>query len=427
MHTESAGRAATGPWPFWLRVAFRFACLYFGLFCLPNPAQVSLLNIVPHFGDRLGETFAEPLAALAAWAGQHVFHLQGIAGHWHPTGSGDTALHYVLYGCVAAIAAFGTLIWTIVDRRRTEYRTCYAWLSLLLRFTLAAAMVLYGFSKVFPKQFAPPGLDVLTETYGDSTPMRLLWTFMGSSTPYRVACGLGEVLGGMLLLFRRTSTMGALLTAAIMSNVALLNFSYDVPVKLYSAHLLLVSLLLLLPDAGPIFRFFALRREAVLGGAWLPRFESNRLRWAAHVLQGLVVVCLLLSYGVGIWESTKGPAGERSELYGVWQVDSDPGGNGARAWQRVYFEYQTSMMVQTSDGTQLRYSTTYLPDAHSIELRGADANGSVEWTRPDPTHLSMAGNVGGQRLMMTMHRTSPEIFPLQAHQFHWVHEDAPNH
>jgi hypothetical protein len=211
-----------------------------------------------------------------------------------------------------------------------------------------------------------------------------------------------------------------------MCNVALLNFSYDVPVKLYSTHLLLVSLFLLLPDAGSMFRFFVLRQEAMLRGAWLPRFENNRLRWASHVLQGLVVACLLLSYGVGIWESTKGPAGDRSELYGVWQVDSDPGGNGAQAWQRVYFEYQTSMMVRTGDGTQLRYSTTYLPGAHSIELRGESASGSVEWTRPDATHLSIAGNLGGRRLTMMMHRVSPEIFPLQVHQFHWVHEDTPN-
>lgn len=165
---------------------------------------------------------------------RYVFHLKGVAATWHPTGSGDTALNYVLYAGMAAIAVVGTLVWTILDQRREEYRTGYAWLQLGLRFTVAVAMLAYGFSKVFPKQFGTPGLEVLTQAYGDSTPMRLLWTSMGSSTLYRVACGLGEVLGGALLLFRRTSTVGALVSAAILSNVVLLNFSYDVRVKLYS-------------------------------------------------------------------------------------------------------------------------------------------------------------------------------------------------
>lgn len=172
--TLSSQPAAPGRWPAWQRVGFRFACLYFGLFCLPMPGQVSLVSIVPHFGDWLGDTLSAPLAALAYWAGLYIFHLHGVAEAWHPTGSGDTALHYVSYACIAVIALAGTAVWTILDRRRLEYRTCCAWLFLVLRFTLAVAMLAYGFSKVFPRQFAPPGLDILTETYGDSTPMRLL-------------------------------------------------------------------------------------------------------------------------------------------------------------------------------------------------------------------------------------------------------------
>jgi uncharacterized membrane protein YphA (DoxX/SURF4 family) len=327
---------------------------------------------------------------------------------------------------MAAIAVVGTLVWTILDQRREEYRTGYAWLQLGLRFTVAVAMLAYGFSKVFPKQFGTPGLEVLTQAYGDSTPMRLLWTSMGSSTLYRVACGLGEVLGGALLLFRRTSTVGALVSAAILSNVVLLNFSYDVPVKLYSLHLLMATLFLLLPDAQAMFRFFVLRREAMLGGAWLPRFQRKWLRWASYGLQAFVVVSALLTYGVGIWESLKGGPGDKSELYGMWQVDSDSGSSGAPAWQRVYFEYASNMTIRTIDGTRLRYSTTYLPGSNLIELGGGHAGGSVEWTRPDATHLSLEGKVGGQTVAMTMHRVSPETFPLQTHAFHWVNEDTTN-
>ncbi|WP_139806951.1 hypothetical protein [Deinococcus hopiensis] len=47
------------------------------------------------------------------------------------------------------------------------------------------------------------------------------------------------------LLHRRTVTLGALIAAVTMTNVFALNLFYDVPVKLFSAHLLLASLALL--------------------------------------------------------------------------------------------------------------------------------------------------------------------------------------
>ena len=45
--------------------------------------------------------------------------------------------------------------------------------------------------------------------------------------------------------------LGALIAAVVMSQIVMLNFSYDVPVKLFSMHLLLQALVLAAPDAGP--------------------------------------------------------------------------------------------------------------------------------------------------------------------------------
>ena len=56
---------------------------------------------------------------------------------------------------------------------------------------------------------------------------------MGYSRPYAIFCGLVETVGGLLLFWQRTTTLGALIVAASMANVAMLNFSYDVPVKLF--------------------------------------------------------------------------------------------------------------------------------------------------------------------------------------------------
>src|ERR1700760_1056718 len=133
-----------------------------------------------------------------------------------------------------------------------------------------------------------PSLKALNETYGASSPMHLLWFFMGFSRPYAIFGGLMEVVPGVLLLFERTETIGALGGAAGMLEGAALNLCYDVPVKLYSTHLFLMSVFLLLPDLKPMWEFFVRRRPAVLQGVWVPRSERRSLRIARRVALGLV-------------------------------------------------------------------------------------------------------------------------------------------
>ena len=90
--------------------------------------------------------------------------------------------------------------------------------------------------------------------------MGLLWTFMGYSGVYSVFAGLGEVIGGVLLFFRRTRLLGALVVAMVMSHVVVLNFAYDVPVKVFSTHLLLIAVLIMTPDRKRLLNFFILNK-----------------------------------------------------------------------------------------------------------------------------------------------------------------------
>ena len=43
--------------------------------------------------------------------------------------------------------------------------------------------------------------------------------------------GAGKLLGGLLLTTRRTKLLGALVSFGVLGQVAMLNFSYDVPVN----------------------------------------------------------------------------------------------------------------------------------------------------------------------------------------------------
>jgi hypothetical protein len=45
--------------------------------------------------------------------------------------------------------------------------------------------------------------------------MGLLWTFMGASEPYTMFVGFAEMIAGILLFPRKTSTLGALMSVGV--------------------------------------------------------------------------------------------------------------------------------------------------------------------------------------------------------------------
>ena len=211
---------ATPPAPSWhpaARVGFRLAFAYLAAYWLiPQVAWDAIVTRV----------------------GPSVFGVEVLV---RPNGSGDTTYAYVQLACEVGLAVAAAAVWTALDRRRPSYPRLGEWLLVACRYFLAVVMLGYGFAKVFTGQFPAPSLETLMRPYGDSSPMRLVWTFMGYSRPYGVFTGLAEVVGGLLLLSRRTTTLGALVIIGVMVNVAMLNFCFDVPVKIFSTQLLLIA------------------------------------------------------------------------------------------------------------------------------------------------------------------------------------------
>jgi hypothetical protein len=420
-------------WSLSVRVLFRFAFVYLIFYCWPYAGKSNLLDAIPNFGvgsmnddDALGLTkIAEaPWRALCPWVAVHIFRLHGPVTQYHVTGSGDTTLDYVLVFCFAALAAAAAIAWSFLDRRRPNYRVLYAWLRLLVRFTLAFTMLSYGFAKLYPLQFMPPFLSQLTETYGESSPMGILWTFMGASTAYTKFSGGVEVSAGLLLLFRRTTPIGALMAAAAMLNVAALNFCYDVPVKLYSLHLILMSLFLLIPDAGAFARFFLLGKPATLTGVWLPRFQRRWLRIAAIGLQILVITSVLYNNIWGGYKSLRDySAGilKHAPMYGVWNADS-----AAADWRQMTVQFATGLSIRDASGDRIGFQTKYDEPRHTVTLSSARLKGDFTYSQPDAQHLILRGNLDGKAFTAEFHRFDASHFLLVSRGFHWISEDPFN-
>ena len=161
---------------------------------------------------------------------------------------------------------------------------------------------------------------------------------MGYSTAYTVFSGAAEVLGGALLFLRRTTTLGALVICAVMTNIVMLNFCYDVPVKLYSSHLLLMAAFLLIPDVGRLLDVLVWQRPTQ-PGSLAPPFTSRRLRRGALVVK-LSFIGFLLYEGIyGSIESMKkyGDQAPKIAMHGLYDIEelSYEGQATPPRWRRI--------------------------------------------------------------------------------------------
>jgi len=147
-------------------------------------------------------------------------------------------------------------IWSIISRVRKNEGSLYYWIHVISAYILSFFLFVYGFNKVFKLQFYIPEPNTLYTPLGQLSKDILFWSSMGSSHSYNLFMGLIEILPALLLLFRRTRMLGAVISFTVLLNVLMINFSFDISVKILSSFLLFLSLVVLTPYAKNLFSFF---------------------------------------------------------------------------------------------------------------------------------------------------------------------------
>lgn len=108
-------------------------------------------------------------------------------------------------------------------------------------------MIKYGLDKIIGGQFDIVEGNLLHKELKDFSKDLLLWSTLQSSALFNYITGSIELLGGLFLMNKHLRKLGILLSLLSMSFVVLLNFSFDINVKLLSLHLLAQSIYALSP------------------------------------------------------------------------------------------------------------------------------------------------------------------------------------
>ena len=424
-------------WSLPARIAFRFVAVYFTLYCLLTQIVVGLV-LADYAGDIGDLSTLLPVRPIVAGVATRLFH---TAYPVLPTisGSGDRIWDWTLVFCLLVFSTLATIVWSILDRRRPGYADMQKWIWLFFCICLASQMFTYGFAKIVPLQMPRPMLFQLVEPFGNMSPMGVLWSFVGASPAYECLCGCAELLGGILVLIPHTRVLGALVCLVDMTYVFTLNMTYDVPVKLLSFQLALLSAVILTPSLRRLANFFLLNRAiAPQNPVYLFRsLRANRLVAAAQVLIALWLFGTNLDVSRKYWK-IYGGGQAKSVLYGIWNVErytsdgivvpaliSDP--NRPR---RVLFQAaDQALLLNMNDQREwLNPRIDAVKNTVTLEsLSDRKVKANFSFTRPAPDRLTFDGTLNGHKVQMDLRAVDLNSIQLLSRGFHWVQEEPFNH
>ncbi len=422
-------------WHLMHKLSFRFFFIYFILHIAP---WTWLDGIIPGM-DYLTGYYRSGIYWLVNYGNQLIFHFPDTSVV--NNGSGDTSFNWEEVFTYLIVAFAGMVIWSIVDRKRAHYEKASYWLNTFLRYFLIMMCMSYGINKLFALQMPFPNLSQLATPLGDFLPMRLSWMFIGYSAPYEIFSGAMEVLAGLLLLNRKTITLGLFTATAVFINIMVLNFCYDIPVKIFSAHLVIFCCYLLTTDAKRLFQFFVLNRSVAANTLYQIHFQKKWMRISSLVLKisfvGLYVILPFFTTK-NYAESFNKPAAIEPIIPGLYDVkvfvvnkDTIPGiHTDTLRWKDIVFEKNGTGSVGSTDTSfRQRYRRGYFTfDTDTTRLfLGMKTKGdsnylfSFYYYMPDSNTIYLQGKNRKDSLYMELRR-SKRHFQLAEKQFHWISE-----
>lgn len=418
-HPSWEGRSATAlPNPGWKpaeKGLFRFFALYF------------LIQIVP-----LAPSFWRELFTANWQYGlyQPLFEL----AKYTPNFVGDSG-SFLNWGIAAALAGLGTFGWSIWEKSRLEsgkqaldYNPLNAWLRILIRYRLAAGLLAFGLIKLFPIQAPEPSLSHLNTPYGELTEWKIFALTLGVVPSYQAFLGLIETIAGLLLLTRRSATIGAFITVFFTGNVFMSNVAYGGGEFVYSLFLISLALYLLAYDGLRLYNLLVLGKPTAPNRYRLTFAEGwqQSARLAGKVAAALLILVYGLSaYGAlrqgGHQYPTATKKASLSEAAGLYTVREfrlngqtrPPSTADSLRWQNVVVERWNTISIR-------RPAPASLVKLNQEDVIGPDSARNFEWAGQIGRHYYHYEPVAGpsSSSTQTLQLRNPQR-PEDSFQFHY--------
>lgn len=278
---------------------------------------------------------------------------------------------FINWGIVALIALAGAVAWSFADKSSIEYNKLSYWIRVIVRYRLAVGILVYGFIKFFPIQAPWPSISNLNTNYGDFNRWKLFSLSLGIVPNYQSFLGLVEIITGGLLLFRKTSTIGAFIIIIFTGNVFMSNLAYEGGEYIYSLYLISFALFLLIFDLQRIISLLILQKPTI-PNRFKPVPTVNWQRYTRLALKTFFIFFFVVLYGfktrsglqkgLTLYPITKGLS-NTAGLYNVTSFNINHENipyskTSAIRWQDVVFEKWNTISIKSNRPVILDTSNT---------------------------------------------------------------------
>jgi len=298
------------------------------------------------------------------------------------------------------------------------------------RYLLALAAMVFAIVKVVPTQFGFMAPGEMLRPLGQISAYWLLWQFMAASTLYTVYAGVVELIGVLLLFFRRTTLAGTLVLGAALTNVVVMDIGYGVGGGGFIAAVLLLALdgIVLAPYVPLMVSFMFLGRTVTLPRE--PGFSAHSWRYSAFGT--CLVFALLVSVQVHdglVKRRTYFGAGY--PVYGLFDVETferngtpvTPLATDGVTWKRIGSVGRSGaggaglsvlgLTVQFANADVRKYRLTDDTANHVWKLRdGSTDMATLRYAIEADDAVTLNGRIGQDTVKMRLRRVDLQAFPL---------------
>ena len=251
-------------------------------------------------------------------------------------------LNFSIFVAAVVFAILYPLYWHRKEKKvQTDPAFLHALFQGMIRYWIAFEVSRYGFAKLFQTQF------LMVYSRNDAVVSQLdgynlTWNYFGHSYTLAVIIGLLQIVGAVLLFFRRTSLLGTVILLPILLNIALIDWFYDIAwgalMNAVSFTLGLTFLLLL--------RWKELKAVFLRSASHLPVLFKDRTKYVIRI--GLMAVSFAMVIYFTTFNSHKALAGKWTVAQIIRNGDTlskeawltDP-----TAWKNIYIEQFGSLAL----------------------------------------------------------------------------------
>jgi len=213
---------------------------------------------------------------------------------------------------------------------------------------------------------------------------------------------------------------------------------FDIPVKIFSFHLILMALVIFMTDMKRFIAVF-IKNTATKSYEYFYPITSKSYHTTISRLKKVLVPILLVAATIlgYLGELNISDINHKPHLYGIWETETFAINNDTipplitdeNRWRYLIIERKGRSVVKTMKDKLIPY--TFITDTQGNQITMHTKDGkkdslNLKFEHREPGYLKLFGSLENDSIIVTLKKKNLDSLPLTSRSFHWINERPYN-